>query len=239
MLRCFAFSVLLCLVSAPGISAPLPTSPRAENVIRHAGAHFAEALEPLGLDLGEPIYIRIFKEERELELWIEGRSAYTLFKTFPICAVSGTLGPKRKTGDEQAPEGFYDVVGDRLNPSSVFHLSMNIGYPNAFDRAHHFTGSNIMIHGNCVSVGCYAMTDAGIDEIYPLVHAALEQNGGRVPVHIFPFRMTDKNLSRHAGDQNIDFWLQLRPAYDAFEKLHQPPEVKVTGANYFITPPAP
>ena len=179
-------------------------------------------------------FIRIFKAESELELWTrgEGEYEYTLTKTYPICAWSGRLGPKVKQGDRQAPEGFYWVDKSRLNPNSQFHLSFNLGYPNAYDRAHGRTGDFLMVHGNCVSWGCYAMTDDGIEEIYGAIETSL--NGGQpfVRVHVFPFRMTEENMAAHAGSEWSDFWANLKEGYDAFEGMGVPPDTIVRDKRY-------
>ena len=146
-----------------------------------------ETLSRIGWQQGSPVYLRIFKAESELELFGLHEGRWTLLKTFPICHWSGTLGPKYREGDMQSPEGFYAVDLGRLNPNSTFHLSFNLGFPNAVERAQGRTGSFLMVHGNCVSIGCYAMTDPGIEEIYRLVEAALEAGQAGVPVHAFPF----------------------------------------------------
>lgn len=193
------------------------------------------------LTKGLPIYIRIFKEESALELWMADRaqdpgepSQWRLLRTFPICAWSGRLGPKLKEGDHQSPEGFYRVGKSSLNPNSRFHLSFNLGFPNAYDRAHGRTGSFLMVHGNCVSVGCYAMTDPFMEVIYRLVEAALLEGQPHVPVHIFPFRMTEENLHKYRSNPWTDFWREIKPAYDAFEKNKQPPSVLMNRNHYEI-----
>jgi murein L,D-transpeptidase YafK len=221
----------------PRLAKPLPTSARAERVIAAVAPRLAQGFSTSGLRLGAPIYLRLFKEERVLELWVGGAEGYRLYKSYPICAYSGGLGPKVAEGDNQAPEGFYEVKGPSLNPTSVFRLSLNVGYPNAYDKAFRRTGGLIMIHGKCVSVGCFAMTDPGIDEIYTMVHAALSAGAPGVPVHIFPFRLTSSNLDHHSKDRWQKFWQELRPAYDAFEANHRPPQVSVVGRNYAIGTP--
>jgi len=137
-----------------------------------------ERLTGKGVTRGNPVFIRILKAERELELWMAKAEHFTLIKTYPICAFSGTLGPKLKEGDRQSPEGFYTVGRGALNPNSAYHLSFNLGFPNAYDRAHQRTGSYLMVHGDCVSIGCYAMTNAALEEIYGLVQAALGNGQG-------------------------------------------------------------
>ena len=234
MFRALLIFASLALTPASGNAAEIPTSLRSEAVIAAEGPLLSEALAPLGAELGDPVYLRLFKEERALELWIATGGGYRLFKTYPICAMSGRLGPKLTVGDNQAPEGFYEVKPEQLNPTSFFHLAMNIGYPNAYDRAQKRTGSLLMIHGNCVSAGCYAMTDSGIEEIYTLVRAAYASGVKAVPVHIFPFRLTTYNLNRHAQDRWLAFWQELRPAYDAFQASHLPPEITVQGGHYTL-----
>ena len=191
------------------------------------------------LEPGAHAYIRIFKEEATLETWLrDDRSGrYQLYKTFPICTYSGLLGPKLREGDHQSPEGFYDITEDRLWPQSIYHLAMNIGFPNEYDQARGRTGTYLMIHGGCKSEGCYAMTDQSIEEIYLLVEQSLQNNPNvPVPVHIFPFRMTRKNLNNYKGAPWDDFWVALRPAYTAFEKYRVPPDVKVRYGHYVVTP---
>lgn len=182
-----------------------------------------------------PIFIRIFKEESELEIWKQmddGR--YELFKTYPICAWSGTLGPKVKQGDKQAPEGFYTVTPGLMNPNSQFHLAFNLGFPNAYDKAHGRTGSALMVHGKCKSAGCFAMTDALIEEIYILARESF--NGGQTAfhVHAFPFRLTEDNLTRHRSSEWYPFWRSLKAGYDAFEFFRVPPKVAICSRQYLV-----
>ena len=193
-----------------------------------------QRLETVNAKLGDPVYIRIFKEESLLEVWIRSGAEYKLLKNYFICAYSGALGPKEKEGDKQAPEGFYRVTKKQLNPNSKFHLSFNLGYPNAYDRAHRRTGSFLMVHGNCVSIGCYAMTDAKIEEIYALVEAALQKGQSYVPVDAFPFQLSDENMALHSDNKWYDFWVNLKEGYDYFEAEHRPPHVKVKNGRYVI-----
>lgn len=185
------------------------------------------------LTLGQPAFIRIFKESREFELWLKSNTGWQLFRTYPIAVFSGALGPKTREGDMQAPEGFYNVTKQQLNPASSYHLSFNVGYPNAYDLAHQRTGSLIMVHGNVVSIGCFAMTDPLIEEIYLVVEAALKTNTS-VPVHIFPFRMTDERLQQEQSSPHRDFWQNLDPAHDLFEKERRVPEVTVANSRYQV-----
>ena len=183
--------------------------------------------------LGAPIFIRIFKQERRLEIFTQNdENTFTLVKTYPICSYSGDLGPKLQQGDMQAPEGFYFITKKSLNPHSSFHLSFNLGYPNAYDRAHGRDGDYLMVHGACSSIGCYAMTDDGIEEIYTQVWSAFDKGQRFIRVHIFPFEMTETNLSAHRDNKWYDFWANLKEGYDHFERQGQPPNVTVQRMRY-------
>ncbi len=213
----------------------LPASGAPEGPLAQAAhARLDDVLAKKGLAFGSPLYVRIFKEEAELEVWLQAGAKYERLKTYPICALSGSLGPKVREGDAQSPEGFYSVTRGKLNPQSHYHLAFDIGYPNAYDRSLGRTGSLIMVHGNCVSIGCFAMTDDGIEEIYSLADAALAKGQTSIPVHVFPFRMTAENTKRHAGSTWTEFWSDLKPGYDAFEATYVPPDVGFQGGHYFV-----
>lgn len=192
------------------------------------------ALTERNLTFGAPVYLRIFKEEAELEVFVKTSAGFAHFRTYPICAFSGDLGPKLKEGDRQSPEGFYQVTREALNPRSSYHLSFDLGFPNAYDAAHDRTGSFLMVHGRCLSIGCYAMTDPGIEEIYILVEAALENGQDAVQVHAFPFRMEDAKLSYYSDHPWISFWNELAPAYRHFEATAELPRISVQSASYVI-----
>jgi murein L,D-transpeptidase YafK len=188
-----------------------------------------------GMDPQAPIFIRIFKEESELEVWKQrddGR--YYHFKTYPICNWSGDLGPKVRYGDRQAPEGFYAVQREQMNPDSKYHLAMNLGYPNAFDRSWRRNGDALMIHGGCKSAGCYAMTDALIEEIYAIARESFLGGSDTIPVHAFPFRMTQENMLRFASHEAYPFWLTIKEGYDYFELTRKLPNVAVCGRHYVV-----
>ena len=225
--------LLVTFVSASTL-ASAPATASESRAARAAHVRLDDALATKGLSFGSPVYVRIFKEEAELEVWLQNGTRYELFKTYPICALTDTLGPKEKEGDSQSPEGFYSVTRAKLNPESHYHLAFDIGYPNAFDRSLGRTGSQIMVHGKCVSDGCFAMTDEGIDEIYSLVDAALANGQPSIAVHVFPFRMTPENTERHAQSAWAGFWADLRTGYDAFEATHVPPEVSFRDGHYLV-----
>lgn len=189
-----------------------------------------------GLAEGAPILVRIFKREFELEIWMKRGPTFQHFVTYPICVWSGALGPKLREGDGQSPEGFYSVDARALNPNSRYFRSFNVGYPNAFDAAHGRTGSFIMVHGNCASVGCFAMTDPQMGEIWRLVTAALKGTQKRFQVQIFPFRMTDAALDGYRTHPDYDFWRTLKAGYDLFEAERLPPRVFVCNGRYTFTP---
>jgi murein L,D-transpeptidase YafK len=209
-------------------------------------AALAQRLAAKGLRYGQPVFIRIIKQSSELELWMGGDpdqqpaqapgpnpgGAWTLLHTYPICKWSGALGPKVKEGDRQAPEGFYAIRQTSLNPYSRNHLAFDLGFPNAYDRAHGRTGTFLMVHGNCRSIGCYAMTNQGIDEIYRLVEEALRAGQPSVPVHAFPFRMTDANMKKRRFDRWSPYWANLKDGWDRFEASRQPPPVFACGQTY-------
>lgn len=221
----------MCFSALPALARVL-TSPLSQSVCEKLTPSFETELKQFNAQLGDPIFIRIFKESNELELWIKAEKKYTLFKTYEICSYSGELGPKQREGDKQSPEGFYFVQSNHLNPFSSFHLSFNIGYPNNYDRAYGRTGSALMVHGNCVSIGCFAMTDPKVEEIYTLAEAALKNGQPFFRVHIFPFRMTAENMARHKHSKWIKFWENLKEGYDHFEIDRVPPDTTVKHKKY-------
>jgi len=210
----------------------IPSSQRAEQAIKANQAILKNAFVQQGLHWGSAVYIRIFKASSELELWVKSGSGFKLFKTYAICNFSGQPGPKLATGDWQSPEGFYFVKPGQLNPWSQFHLSFNLGYPNKYDRSHGRTGSALMVHGDCVSVGCYAMTDLLIEEIYTLMVSAFEAGQPFVRVHAFPFRLTADNLEAQKTNHWYQFWQNLKIGYDYFETRNRPPNVEVVDGEY-------
>lgn len=191
------------------------------------------ALAAAGFVLGDRAHVRIFKRERQLQLWLSpGGGSYALFRSYHICAVSGGPGPKLREGDRQAPEGFYRVGLAQLNPRSRHHLAFNLGFPNAFDRQLGRTGSALMVHGGCSSVGCFAIGDAGIDEVYAVVEAALRHGQDAVDVHIFPFALTDEALAAESGNGWYPFWRNLKQGFDMFEQAGVPPRVAAGDGEY-------
>lgn len=208
--------------------------PRAAAAAARVRPALERDLAAAGLRFGDPVFIRAFKEERRLELFVRNRGTgkFDLFRTYVIAAASGKPGPKLAEGDGQVPEGFYYVPSSAMKPDSAYHLAFNIGYPNSYDRAQGWTGSAIMIHGNRVSIGCLAMTDEKIGEIYTLCAAA--HTGGQrfFRVHLFPFRMTGDRMKQAAGCEWHEFWRNLKEGHDWFERHRVPPDVTVRGGRY-------
>lgn len=209
---------------------------KVRSLLRLKPDPLAERLAELGHRLGQPAYIRIFKEQEELEVWLKADDGFRLYRSYPICRFSGRLGPKLREGDRQAPEGFYAISRKQLHPGSRHHLAFNIGFPNAYDRSHGRTGSYLMVHGGCSSIGYYAMTDRAVDDIYRIVEAALDHGEWHVPVHIFPFRLTPERLAARAGERWIDFWRNLKAGYDLFEATGEPPAAFASNGLYRFQP---
>ncbi len=206
----------------------LPVTPIGER----ARLALNKRLQQTELKLGSATFVRIFKREAELEVWMKASTGYRKLHTYPICRFSGFLGPKLKEGDKQSPEGFYVITKKQLNPGSRHYRAFNIGFPNEYDRAHGRTGSALMVHGGCTSIGCYAMTDLGVGEIYRAVSKALANGQQSIPVHIFPFRMTAENIAKEPQGKWSGFWNNIKSGYDIFESSGVPPKVSVCGKRY-------
>lgn len=194
-------------------------------------------MQAKGTTAAAPVLFRSYKKESEIEVWKRAASGrFVHVKTFPICRWSGQLGPKRKTGDRQTPEGFYTVPQRQMNPNSRYYLSFDVGYPNAYDRAHGSTGSAVMVHGVCSSMGCFAMTDPVAGEIYAIAREAFAGGQAAFQFQSYPFRMNAANMARHRTDPNIDFWRQLKEGADRFEALGEEPAVSVVAGRYAFAP---
>src|SRR5579864_4056653 len=190
-------------------------------------------MDAKNMDLQSPILIRLFKQEAELEVWKQDRTGrFALLKTYPICRWSGDLGPKVREGDRQAPEGFYSITPAQMNPQSAYYLSFNTGFPNAYDRALGRSGSQLMVHGDCSSRGCYAMTDEQIAEIYSLGRESFFGGQRSFQFQAYPFRMTALNMARHRNNPNMAFWKMLKEGSDHFEVTRQEPKVDFCEKKY-------
>ncbi len=180
-----------------------------------------------------PVLIRTYKKEAELEIWkMKSDGQYALLKTYPMCRWSGQLGPKKREGDMQVPEGFYTIAPGQMNPNSHYYLAFNVGYPNAYDRAYDRTGGNVMVHGVCSSAGCFSMTDEQINDIYAIARDAFRGGQREIQLQSYPFHMTAENLAKYRLDPNIDFWKELKNGSDHFEVTKTEPSVVVCGKHY-------
>ena len=223
-----AFAAGLTPVTCLGQSSkPLPA-----KATQELPAELLTLLEQKKMPKYSPIVLRLFKEEAELEVWKQDTTGrFQILKTYPICRWSGDLGPKLHEGDRQAPEGFYTITPELMNPNSNFYLSINLGYPNSFDKANKRNGSFLMIHGDCWSSGCYAMTDEQISEIYALARDSLSGRPS-FQVQAYPFRLTPANLARHRNSPNLAFWKMLKIGNDHFETTQREPKVDVCNRRY-------
>ena len=203
-----------------------------ENATKELSPELLTLLRQKKMPKHSPIILRVFKEEAELEVWKQDTTGrFELLKVYPICRWSGDLGPKVHEGDRQAPEGFYQITPGLINPNSNFYRAINIGFPNAYDKANGRDGSFLMIHGACGSSGCYAMTDEQIGEIYALAGASLDGQPS-FQIQDYPFRLTPANLARHRTNPNMDFWKLLKEGNDHFEATHLQPKVEVCNRRY-------
>jgi murein L,D-transpeptidase YafK len=227
----FWFAAIAGLALAACSSAPVIPAPSEVPL----GKETLELLAKKGMQPGSPVFVRVFKEESELEIWKQrddGRFYH--FKTYPICTWSGELGPKLAHGDRQAPEGFYNITPVLMNPNSKFYLSFNVGYPNSYDKALGRTGDSVMVHGKCRSAGCYAMTDALVEEIYGVTREALKAGQPSFQLHAYPFRMTEQRMAQMKTHKWHAFWKTLKQGYDHFELHRIPPNVAVCERRYVV-----
>jgi murein L,D-transpeptidase YafK len=230
-------SIIVIIALHFGGCSTTPYSPKTAVRTGTVWVSTLKQMEGLNMDRSAPILIRIYKEENTLEVWKQDRGGkFALLGSYPICKFSGNLGPKLMQGDHQAPEGFYDITPDQMNPNSSEYLAFNSGFPNAYDRSLGRTGSFLMVHGGCRSVGCYAMTDYAMEEIYGLVEEAFKGGQQKIQLQAFPFRMTAQNLARHERDPNLPFWEMLKTGSDAFETAERPPKVAVCDRRYVFNP---
>jgi murein L,D-transpeptidase YafK len=224
------FLVGLAPVLSGCLGGPSSLFPKAETPIP---VSLVQKMKARNMTAASPVLVRIFKEENVVEIWKESDTGrYGLLAEYEICTWSGELGPKFKEGDRQAPEGFYTINPWQMNPKSDYHLAFNLGFPNAFDRAHKRTGSHLMVHGACSSAGCYSMTDDRIEEIFALAREAFKGGQRAFQVHAFPFRMTPENLARHRDSEHFEFWKMLKEGYDHFEITKTPPKVDICDRRY-------
>jgi murein L,D-transpeptidase YafK len=214
-----------CNPSSINDFAPNPNKPLPSKIVQRIKAK--------GMTVGSPVTMRIIKDEHLLEVWKQKTNGkYDLIAAYNICAWSGKLGQKKKEGDRQAPEGFYTIGTAQLNPKSKYFLAFDTGYPNAYDRSHGYTGSNLMVHGACSSSGCYSMTDESVEEIFAFARESLKGGQDKFLLQALPFRMTAEKMAFYANDPNYPFWQMIKEGYDHFELTRTPPKVDVCEKKY-------
>src|ERR1700735_1389188 len=190
-------------------------------------------MESLDTTPSSPTLIRTYKKEAELEIWkMKSSGEYALLKAYPMCRWSGQLGPKKREGDMQVPEGFYTIAPGQMNPNSHYYLAFNVGYPNAYDRAYGRTGGSVMVHGVCSSAGCFSMTDDQVADIYAIARDSFAGGQREIQLQSYPFHMTAENMAKFRLDPNIDFWKNLKDGSDHFEVTKNEPSVLVCGKHY-------
>jgi len=225
----------VCLMLLVSGCASINNSQFAHNAPNRGSVKQTADTASVGASPNAPVLLRIIKETKELELWKQNKDkSWDRIKTYNICAVSGTLGPKIKQGDYQAPEGFYSITRNQLNPNSSEHLSFNTGYPNLRDAIDKHTGSALMVHGGCSSAGCYAITDPSIEEVYAAVRDALYNGQDAVQLQIYPYRMNTWNMFVMRDNPNYKFWQELKAGWDWFETHRTPIPVTVKNGKYQI-----
>jgi murein L,D-transpeptidase YafK len=214
-----------CNPSSINDFAPNPNKPLPAKIVQRIKAK--------GMTVGSPVTMRIIKDEHLLEVWKQKTNGkYDLIAAYNICAWSGKLGQKKQQGDRQAPEGFYTIGSAQLNPKSKYFLAFDTGFPNAYDRSHGFTGSNLMVHGACSSSGCYSMTDESVEEIFAFARESLKGGQDKFLLQALPFRMTAEKMAFYANDPNYPFWQMIKEGYDHFELTRTPPKVDVCEKKY-------
>ncbi len=244
MIRAALFRALVLAAFAAGVT---PAACLGENsnglpgkATKELPPELLALLQQKNMPKHSPIILRTFKEEAELEVWKQDTTGhFQILKTYPICRWSGDLGPKFNEGDRQTPEGFYAITPAQMNPNSNYYLAINTGFPNSFDKANNRTGSFLMIHGDCWSSGCYAMTDEQISEIYALARDTLLGGAASFQLQAYPFRLTPANLARHRNSPNLAFWQMLKIGNDHFETTHLEPKVNVCDRAYVFDAQAP
>ena len=208
--------------------AQLPHRARLENRLQ-------ERLAQKQMNYGARLHLVAYKESKEMEIWLEGDDgAFQLFDILPICTYSGTLGPKLAEGDGQTPEGYYTLFPEDLHPDSNYHLALDIGFPNFYDKSRDRTGSLIRIHGGCESIGCYAMTDPGIEVIYLLAEESFRQGAGTLSFAAYPFRFSEERMAEESENEWVGFWRNLAESDRYFHEHHRPPAAFVFAYRYFF-----
>jgi murein L,D-transpeptidase YafK len=228
-----ARSVALLAIAVVAAGCSKETTQKSARASTPIPAATLSSMASIGATKTSPVLIRAYKKESEIEVWKQTSSGeYALLKTYPVCRWSGQLGPKKREGDRQVPEGFYTVSAGQMNPNSSMWLSFNVGYPNPLERSLGRNGGDIMVHGTCSSRGCFAMTNGQMEEIYAIAREAFVGGQKSMQFQSYPFRMTAENLSKFRNDPNIAFWKNLKEGSDRFEVSKRAPTVGYCGTRY-------
>lgn len=234
LMRTLAALILVSLLAAcqggiddltPKATKPLP-------------AKILAKMKAKGMEKNSPVYFRLFKDEHVVEVWkqkVNGK--FEMIQNYNICAWSGTLGPKYKEGDRQAPEGFYAIKAPQMNPASQYYLAINTGFPNTYDRAHGRTGAHLMLHGACSSSGCYSLTDDNIAEVFAFARDAFAGGQQEIILEALPFRMTPEKMALYSKHKDFAFWQMIKEGYDYFELTKTPPKVGFCEKKYAFNNP--
>jgi murein L,D-transpeptidase YafK len=229
---CFLLGALaLSLPASDGVMAARRSNGNSVEAVNNS---LAAKFEEKGLTLGSPVFLRVYKQTSEMELWVQQGPRYIHFKTFGICRWSGGLGPKMYEGDRQSPEGLYHITTADLIVNPRWDRAMNINYPNSFDVVNGRSGSGILIHGKCGSIGCFAIQDQNVEEVYGAVRAALFSGQAEIPVLALPFRFASVAPSVRDTLQLNEFWSDLRRADLLFERDRLPPTAWICDGRYYF-----
>ncbi|MEN9353825.1 MAG: hypothetical protein RL318_1150 [Fibrobacterota bacterium] len=234
--RVFGVSMACCVTSA---GAALPFSARSVEVQERTEPRLKASFTEAGLEWGNGVHFRAYKDEAVFEVWVRKGKRYELWRRYPILArgIPG-CGPKTTKGDFFVPEGFYRITASELRPNSQYHLGLGVDYPNEEDRKLGRTGAEIVIHGSDVSIGCIALGDSAIEEVWTVAIAAMNKGQASIPVHIFPFRMDAAAMRSHEGHFAIGYWKRLEPAYRQFEQDRSSPEMLALVKREYMGTPA-
>ena len=213
----------------------IPTTATGQAAIGRVRGRLQISYDAMGLVFGAPIYLRLIKEQKRLEIWVQKRqSDFIRLRSYKICGSSAVLGPRRRGGSARQPEGFYMIGTNSLRPQAVSYLGLDLNWPNAFDRAQGWSGETSVLQAGCASEPHFGLTDQDMEEVFTLVHSALAGGQTSVPVHIFPFEMGGLRMLTAQRSQNAAFWEQLAPAWQAFERTKKPPKCVSRGGVMWL-----
>ena len=214
----------------------IPISATGQAAIGRVRGRLQIGYDERGIGWGSPIYLRLIRDQKRLEVWVKGRREnYTRLRSYKICGANAPLGPRTTLRRPEQPEGFYAITRASLRPQSVTYLGLDMGWPNALDRASGWRGSASLLQAGCSGQPHFGLTDQDMEEVYTLVHGALARGQSDVPLHIFPFDMNALNMLTKSRGQNAVFWRSLEPAWSAFERTKKPPQVLVSGRRYIVS----